>query len=26
MESQGFDKVLIIWWKKNQNRNKTLTF
>ena len=26
MEIQGFDKVLILWWKKNQNQNKTLTF
>ena len=26
MESQGFDKVLIFWWKKNQNQNKMLTF
>jgi len=26
MEIPGFDKVLILWWKKNQNQNKTLTF
>jgi len=26
MEIQGYDKVLILWWKKNQNQNKTLTF